>query len=391
MMAWLPIFFMYFNDHLSMKHVIYLESLYYISVVILEVPSGMFSDRFGRKLTLILSSVFFVISYAIFGLTQPELINFAMAQVMLAGGISFMSGTNTAFHYESLQDLGLTDTFGDREARIQSYMQYGAAAAVLLGGFLGAQALHLPYVLSLAFMIPALIICLMFSEPTTEEPRFNKTVWTQVQESVGYLKIKELKWIFGFTVISYILAHIPYEFYQPYLTLLEEKNLSFGLDAAIYSGILFALTRILGAMAAGQSMHWTRKFGLDKICAAALIIQLIVIGSLGLILHPIIIVILLMRSFSMSMTAAPLNAEIAPRVKKAHRASYFSFQSLFSRLAFSISLVLLTIPISSEVINNWPTLSKILITALIAGTMLSATLWLVNSGTLFNKSKQSTN
>ena len=390
MMAWLPVFFMYFNEQLEIRHVIYLESLYYISVVILEVPSGMFSDRLGRRITLILSSLFFMVAYLIFGFTEPALANFTIAQIMLAGGMSFMSGTNTSFYYESLQDDGLSHTFGDREAKVQSYKHYGGAFAVLLGGFLGALNLKYAYIASLFFIIPAVIITFLFKEPSIEEiEKKSLNPLNQIKESLSYLKIKELRWIFYFSIISYILSHIPYEFYQPYLKLLEMENLSFGLHAAIYSGVIYAITRVLGAYAAGNSVKWANRFGLYKICAFALVLQLVVIGSLSLFLNSFLIIILLFRGFSMSMTRAPLNAEIAPRVNKTHRASYFSIQSLFSRLLFSLSLIILSIPITKGVINDWPTLSLILRFAFIAGTVLSIWSMFLGSGNLFKKSSTS--
>jgi len=51
MMERLTIFFLFFKAHLEIKIVLLLEAIYYISVVLLEVPSGYFSDRIGRKIT----------------------------------------------------------------------------------------------------------------------------------------------------------------------------------------------------------------------------------------------------------------------------------------------------------------------------------------------------
>lgn len=38
-----------------MSRVLRLEAIYYIAVVFLEVPSGYFSDRFGRRQTLLIA------------------------------------------------------------------------------------------------------------------------------------------------------------------------------------------------------------------------------------------------------------------------------------------------------------------------------------------------
>ena len=65
-MAWLPIFFLYFSERVALREVLMLEAAYYATIVTLEVPSGYFSDRFGRRLTLLLSSAAFSIAYLSF-------------------------------------------------------------------------------------------------------------------------------------------------------------------------------------------------------------------------------------------------------------------------------------------------------------------------------------
>ena len=85
------------------------------------------------------------------------------------------------------------------------------------------------------------------------------------------------------------------------------------------------------------------------------------------------------------MTSAPVNAEIAPRIDKRQRATYFSFQSLVSRLSFSITLILLSIPIAETIVNDWPTLSSIFKYSLYGGLLITIPLIVLKSGRLFAK------
>jgi len=385
MMAWLPIFFLFFNEHLDLADVLLLESFYYISVVLLEMPSGYFSDRIGRKTTLIISSLGFTLAYLIFGFFEASFIGFALAQVALAVGMSFRSGTNTAFYYESLEESGLEHSFPDREAKIQSYTRYGAAAAMLLGGFIGAYKLNLGYVASLLFILPALFITFGFKEPQSEDNSDDKSIIKKFWSILNYLKQKELRWIFVFSVIVYVLIHVPYELYQPYLKMLEASEGGLNINASISSGILMALTSVVAGFAASKSIVWTRKIGLKYMCYLGLIIQIVIIGTMGLVLHSAVIFLILFRSVSTAMTAAPINAIIAPRINQSTRATYFSFQSLISRAFFSLSLVLLSMRAGGHSATDWPTLSTILITAAIASIILSAIVLFLNSGELFKK------
>ena len=387
MMAWLPIFFLFYNESLGMKEIIFLESVYYFSVVLLEVPSGYFSDRFGRRLTLIISSVAFTVSYFIFGLVTPGFFSFAIAQVLFAVGYSFMSGTDTSFYYESLREDGLEVEFPEREAKMQSWANYAGAIAALIGGYLGCNELRYGYLVSLIFMIPALLITFRFKEIRNVKEAVQSSARDQAKAILAYAKTTELKWLFLYSVLIYVVIHVPYEFYQPYLALLEEGGFSLPFEAAMYSGILFAGTRFFAAIASRQSIRLANLVGLRNLCFISIILQLVLIGLLGYLLQTWVILLIFLRSVSMSLTSAPVNAEIAPRLEKRHRATYFSFQSLVSRLSFSIVLLLLTIPISDHIINDWPTLSRIFRYSLYGGLILFIPLLLLKSGQLFSQNK----
>lgn len=63
---WLPVFFLFFNERVSLREVLLLEAIYYAAVVVLEVPSGYVSDRYGRKRTLAISAACLLLAYMVF-------------------------------------------------------------------------------------------------------------------------------------------------------------------------------------------------------------------------------------------------------------------------------------------------------------------------------------
>ena len=48
---WAPVFFLFFSERFPIERVLQLQSIYYVTVVLLEVPSGYFSDRVSTRLT----------------------------------------------------------------------------------------------------------------------------------------------------------------------------------------------------------------------------------------------------------------------------------------------------------------------------------------------------
>ena len=139
--AWMPIFFLYFSEHMSLERVLQLEAIYYVVVVLLEVPSGYFSDVVGRKTTLLISASALIVAYVLF-VIDTSFVMFVAAQVFLAVGISFNSGTDTSFHYDSLASLGREQEFARREAIVARNGLLSGAIAALVGGCVGSFGLH---------------------------------------------------------------------------------------------------------------------------------------------------------------------------------------------------------------------------------------------------------
>jgi len=84
----MPVFFLYFSQRLSLSQVLRLEAIYYLCIVLVEVPSGYFSDRYGRRLTLLIASAALFVAYVIF-FFGDNFGEFAVAQAFLAVGLAF--------------------------------------------------------------------------------------------------------------------------------------------------------------------------------------------------------------------------------------------------------------------------------------------------------------
>lgn len=366
--VWMPVFFLYFNELVNLKQVVLLEAIYYISVVILEVPSGYFSDAIGRRATLIISA-FALLLACIFYLIGDSFWILVIAQFCFACWMAFQSGTNTVFHFESLKDAGLVEEYGDREAIVNKYVMLGSGLAALIGGVAGTYNLAWPYAITLITAFAAVIVSFLFKEPGKAENEKAEAVMSQLKQTLGYLKTIPLGWLFAYLTIIYVLAHVPYEFYQPYLQLLENEALTSGMKAPLISGILYALAMFIGAWAAGKSMALVRRFGFVNVLVFSLLSMLAIVGLLGVYLHPILILIILFRSVPRALIKAPVNALITPKIGAGQRATFYSVISLAGRLSFFACLFLLSWLIPKNQLTDWPTLSKLFIVCLIIGVV----------------------
>lgn len=370
-MAWLPIFFLYFSEHLTLPEVLLLEAVYYIAVVITEVPSGYLSDLVGRCRTLLLSCIALLAGYVCF-LLSSEFAGFAAGQILIACSMAFRSGTDTAFHYESLQVLGRAEEYGDREAIAGKYGFASTAVAALAGGILGSIDLSLPYYLSLLAAGVSLYITLCFTEPASENSNAatsaaDSNFFDQLGSCIAYLKHPLILWLFIYSMYMTTFVHIPYEFYQPYLHLLDDRNQLAGISSPLMAGVLFALTAIVASVSSAYSMRWQRSIGLMPLLTGAAAIELFIIAAMAILLHPLIALLVILRSGPMAVVTAPTNAAIAPHIANQQRATFLSLQSLAGRLAFAIVLLGFSMLVTNSDGADWSSLSLLLRVSTIAG------------------------
>ena len=354
----LPVFFLYFSQEMSLRDVLLVGGIYYSAVVLLEVPSGWFSDRFGRRLTMILASMSMLAAYVVFCFADG-LMTFTIAQVLIALGFSFHSGTDTAFHYDSLAGLGREAEYADREARASRNSFLGGAVAAVIGGGLGVLDLRLPYIASALTTFILVVMAFCFVEPPHKkgEEKASINFLTQMRHTVSYLKIPFLSMTFLYFILMTIINHIPYEYYQPYIKFALEDFSWASRQTPFVSGLHTTGTLLVATYFAARSIRIRNAIGIWPTLLLASLLQGLIIGLMGFILSPIVVLICLGRSAPRALMTAPLNAAITGRVSKAHRATFLSFQSLAGRLSFAAVLFYLSSlsPHGREV--DWPLVS----------------------------------
>ena len=302
LLFWMPVFFLYFSSVLPIHQVLLLEGLYFLSVVILEVPSGYFSDRVGRRLTLLLS-----------------------AAGWMAGSIIFCT-TST-------------------EAHAQTFTFTALALSALVGGIMAGFDLRWAYALSAIAGLAALAIAFKFVEPTPDSRQAHSPL-TQILVVVRRLRDPVLRWLMVFVVAMTVLAHVPYEFYQPYLQFLFGGSDGGYTSTPAVAGVLTAIMMGIAAVASHWSLTVTRRLSPGGTLLAAVGMLLAIISAMSSVLHTSIMLVIVLRGVPMALTKPIIVSLTHPRLTGSVRATYLSVQSLAGRLAFSATLVLASLAVS---------------------------------------------
>jgi len=334
-MFWLPVFFLYFSSFLTVSEVLLLEAIYYAGVVALEVPSGYLSDRVGRRVTLMAGMSTWIVACTLFA-TLASFPAFAAAQLLLAAGMAFNSGTDSSMLYDSLEALNRQDEFADREAQAQALGYAALAASALVGGILSGFDLRYAYVLSSFGALGALLCATGFAEPSRRRTR------NSIQEQLAALRalgsVPVLRWMFAFSIGMTVINHVPYELFQPWVDLyLGSPGTAYSRTPAT-TGALVAVMMALSAVASTRAVALRNRIGTSWVLVGSTLLQAAIIGSLAAPAHGAILGLLALRSVPQGLARPVAMAAIHPHLPSSVRATWLSIQSLGGRMAFSVAL-----------------------------------------------------
>ena len=199
-----------------------LEASFAFWMFVLEIPTGVVADRYGRKYSLALGGLVSAASFALFGLVNSYAVFFA-AEFVCAVGFTLLSGADRALFYDSLMAIG-------EEARATRYFsRYDmAGSAGIIAGLLGGSylagsgiarypaTLPLTFLVTAAVLLPVAVLALTLHEP--ERKKIDEPFIRQgVSGFTHIFKIPRLRaFSLNYTLIS-AAGFLMFWLYQPLL------------------------------------------------------------------------------------------------------------------------------------------------------------------------------
>ena len=339
---WGPVFFLYFTSVVTLSEALYLEAVYYVGVAAMEVPSGYLSDRFGRRAILLLSSACLAVAYLLFFI-GGSFLQLAVAQIFLAIGFASASGTDTAFHYESLKGLNREREYGAREGKALRFSFLAGGASALVGGFLAMGHLRWVYGASFGGALISLGIAWTMVEPEGCEGGTMAPMGAKVRHLLAKAWQPRFRFFTLYALSMTVLLHLPYEFYQPYI-----GRVAAGAGPSVtpaLAGTHLAATLVVGAWFTRYAGRIHHRCMVRRTLLGCALLQVVLVGAMATVVHPIVALMLVGRTASRALLAPLLNAELSPLLRHDERSTYLSLQSLLGRLCYGG--VLLVLPLGA--------------------------------------------
>jgi len=214
----LPVWALFFQEvGLSLAQITIAATLMHVTIQSLEVPSGIFADLYGRKKSVFLSALFFILALLAYSFAY-DFIHLLLGEILMGISFAFSSGAIQAMVYDSLYDLDKKKDFKKVESHSFFISGISHSIASIIGGFIAVYSLRLTFFYTL---IPGLLLFLtniLFYEPEHHKSVGDKDYLKHHKEAWNFTKKHKKVLFLMFYNASYMILTLAFFILlQPYM------------------------------------------------------------------------------------------------------------------------------------------------------------------------------
>lgn len=255
----------YFERGLTSSHILILLMFWSGAVLIGEVPTGMFADRFGAKYSFLFGSVLKILSIVLLLFAYDPWM-FFLYSFLNGFSVTFFSGADEALIYDSLKESNEENRMDHAMGKIQSATFISMLIAVLFGSYLAKDLadnqFNLLIILGLAFHLIEVFFVLRIKQPSMDSFT-RENPFSQIKSGIRVIRqAPELLMMFLNVTLVFIPAGAVYQYFdQP---LMKEAGLPVYLI-----GVFYAISAAVGYFASNSIGWMTAKVSRVKLMSVS--------------------------------------------------------------------------------------------------------------------------
>jgi MFS family permease len=321
----MPIIILYFLlNNLNFTQIGILAAVMAIVALIFEIHGGVFADTYGRRISLLLSSVFSFLTmfFYFIGDSFPF---FFIASIIYGLSFAFTSGTRQSLMYDTLLNLKREKEFKKFNGRMVLYSHAVNASVLLAIPLIYVINPKLPFLIGMGFSSLSFMTAIFMIDPPRHKSRLDVISKVKISEAFKEILTNNR------TLFVFLLAMITGAYHFTTANFIQPLLLISGLQV-IYFGIIYALMRVFMGLG-GEIVHRMEShFRLNNLIILGIIIY--IGGLLGFYLGAgvtIIAAIILLR-FGDGFNRIILEDEINKEIKPDYRTTVLSISGLSKEL-----------------------------------------------------------
>ncbi|WP_189328151.1 MFS transporter [Bacillus atrophaeus] len=221
--------------HYSLFLVGILQSVLNLAMFLSEIPTGIISDKIGRKKSLLLGHSLIIIYLAMFLLFHDFWI-LLLAHIIYGVGLTFISGTDHAFLYDSLKTNGKEKLYGKSIGTYNGLVIVGLAIAMGAGGYLQEHSWSYVFIAGILTQLIAMAVITQLKEiQFTDSDDQMQSIGTIVNEVRDFFRLnRAFKYLVTSVSVFFAITSVFYMYGQD---LLSQEGISVRDISIIFAGL----------------------------------------------------------------------------------------------------------------------------------------------------------
>ncbi len=327
-MITMPVIVLYWQSHgLEMKDIFILQVIFSIGVVIFEVPSGYFADRFGHRTSIIIGCMCGTLGFFLY-YALPSYIGFILAELTLALGTSFMSGAREALLYDTLEVYKEESLYTKIQGRQSAFGNISEAVAAIAAGIVVWYS-SIATVMLLQWLIIGLTIPLAFaltevhSRKNADTPKLRTIIRQALHENTSLRYLNILAGAISAATLTIVW------FSQPHWE-------SLGVPV-LYFGYLWAALNVCTALGSLVAHSLSERLTIQSLFGILSSLPFVLYLLTSYFAENLLVLLIIPFFWILRGVATPIIQDYVQQACKANeRATVLSINALSSRLVFSI-------------------------------------------------------
>ncbi|MBI4836593.1 MAG: MFS transporter [Candidatus Abawacabacteria bacterium] len=323
-----PIAILYFASITgSLASALLVFSIFSLSTCLFEIPTGVYSDRIGRRKTLILGSLASLLSIICYAIGSSFFI-LILGAVLAGLQDALFSGNNDALLYDTLGETKEEMHFQEHSGKISATLQIALGLSALLGGIVANFSFAWVFWLSVLPQLLALIISFRIKEPQTINKAQTSNIFAHLKESFhAFLTNSKLRKLSLSSILRFSMGETQNQFMPAFLSTVWPLW-SLGVAKAMNKFFSFLGSRYAGSIVSKFSTF--RVLLIGEIIGIIFIVLAVIFPT---IISPLLIAI---TAFFFGIAGVALSSLMQIEFTNEQRATMGSINSLFSNTFFAV-------------------------------------------------------
>jgi MFS family permease len=316
------------SHHFSAKSIFLLNSIFTLAAVLFEIPTGVISDRIGRKKALILGGLsmsagcgFFLIGGAV-----ESFAYFSIANIFAALSMTLVSGCDSAYLYDLMASQNALGGYPKIEGRSTAWKLVGNVAGGVLGFLVARIAIEWTFAMTAVITLVASAVAALLPEP-----RIVSSANLQVHLSESFRIVRRSKVIISvlfYSLFLFPLLRVGIFLDPPHAAL-------HGIRAEVL-GLAFALKDLVSAMGSFNAGRIISRFGSGKVLLVLPVVAAVAFLAQGIMHGPWCYLLYLAPALALGLFSPVIRIMINQAVAdSSRRATVLSVEGMFRRTGYA--------------------------------------------------------